>query len=65
MYICGMILNIDFVYALMAALLVSLISLVGLVYLLFSKLIMGQIIPYAVALAVGVLLGNAFFNLIP
>jgi zinc and cadmium transporter len=65
MYICGMILNIDFVYALMAALLVSLISLVGLVYLLFSKLIMGQIIPYAVALAVGVLLGNAFFHLIP
>lgn len=65
MYICAMILNIDFVYALMAAFLVSLVSLVGLVYLLFSKWLMGQIIPYAVALAVGVLLGNAFFHLIP
>ncbi|WP_158856649.1 ZIP family metal transporter [Lunatibacter salilacus] len=60
-----MIFTVDFVYALSAALLVSLISLVGLVFLLFDKLLMGKIIPYAVALAIGVLLGNAFFHLIP
>ncbi|HSI74293.1 MAG TPA: ZIP family metal transporter [Lunatimonas sp.] len=60
-----MIFTVDFIYALVAALLVSLISLVGLVYFLFNKLLIGQIIPYAVALAIGVLLGNAFFHLIP
>lgn len=65
MYICTMIFTVDFIYALSAALLVSLVSLVGLVYLLFNNLLMGQIIPYAVALAIGVLLGNAFFHLIP
>jgi zinc and cadmium transporter len=65
MYICGMILSVDFIYALIAALLVSLISLVGLVYLLFNKAAMGKIIPYMVALAIGILLGNAFFHLIP
>jgi len=65
MYICNMIFTVDFVYALVAGLLVSLISLIGLVYLLFNKLIREQIIPYAVALAIGVLLGNALFHLIP
>jgi zinc and cadmium transporter len=60
-----MIFSIEFIYALGAALLVSLLSLVGLVYLFFSKTLLVQCIPFVVALATGILLGNAFFHLIP
>lgn len=65
MYLCKMIFSVEFIYALGAALVVSLLSLVGLIFLFLSKSRLEQVIPYVVALATGILLGNAFFHLIP
>ena len=65
MYICALIIPVDFIYALGAALMVCLLSLVGFIYLFFTKPWIAQFLPYVVALATGVLLGNAFFHLIP
>ncbi len=48
-----------------AVLIVSLISLVGAVYLVFSRTILDRSTPWLVAFAAGTILGVVFFDLIP
>jgi zinc and cadmium transporter len=52
-------------YALMAGLIVSLVSFSGLFVIWLPQHRLAVIVPYLVALAVGVLLGDAFIHLIP
>ncbi len=52
-------------YALLSVLIVSLISLVGVVTLSFSRKFLNRIILFLVSFAVGSLLGGAFIHLLP
>ncbi|MFQ6676929.1 MAG: ZIP family metal transporter [Fidelibacterota bacterium] len=52
-------------YALGSVLIVSLISLVGIVTLTFSRVFLNKILLFLVSFAVGSLLGGAFIHLIP
>ena len=55
----------EFISALTAAFLVSTVAFIGLLYMLLPKKWVAKAIPLAIALAIGILLGNAFFHLIP
>lgn len=55
----------NFLYALTASLIVSLISLIGVLALLIKDRILQKVIIYLVAFAAGGLIGGAFFDLIP
>jgi len=55
----------DLFYALIAAFTISLLAFSGWVYRLVPEHKLQQVLPFALAVAIGVLLGNAFFHLIP
>jgi len=52
-------------YALGSILVVSLVSLVGLLFLSFDQKLLSRATPFLVALAAGALMGDAFIHLIP
>ncbi|WP_209329351.1 ZIP family metal transporter [Lunatimonas salinarum] len=57
--------GIAFGAALLSALAVGLVSLVGLVYQLVNRTFVNQALPWLLALTAGMLLGNVFFHLLP
>jgi zinc and cadmium transporter len=57
--------SLALVHALLAAFVVSLMAFVGLFYKLVPAEKLKRLLPWVLALAIGVLLGNAFFHLIP
>jgi len=54
-----------FLNALLASIIVSLISLLGLFFIFINKKILNQLTLFLVSFAVGGLLGDAFIHLIP
>jgi zinc and cadmium transporter len=54
-----------FLWILLSTLLVSIVSLVGIIILIISKNLVDRHIYFLVALSAGVLLGDAFFHLMP
>jgi zinc and cadmium transporter len=52
-------------WALLAVLAVSLISLIGAISFLVRREVLDVVVPYMVSVAVGALLGTAFFHMIP
>jgi zinc and cadmium transporter len=54
-----------FVYALSAVFIVSLISLLGAVFIVFQRKILDSITTYLLAFSSGILLGTTFYDLIP
>lgn len=65
MYICRMIGGFELVAALISALAVGLVALVGLVYQFVSRDFVTRYVPWVLALTAGILLGNVFFHLLP
>lgn len=57
--------NISFIYALLAALVVSLISLVGILTLSLKEKILEKILLMLISFSAGAMLGGAFFHLLP
>ncbi len=57
--------EITFIYVLGAVAITSLISLLGVLYFVFSKDVLTKLLPWLVAFAAGALLGTSFFDLIP
>jgi zinc and cadmium transporter len=55
----------DLLYSLLAAFAISLLAFSGWIYRLVPEHKLQQVLPFALAVAIGVLLGNAFFHLIP
>lgn len=55
----------DFIYAILASLLVSIISLVGICTLIFKKELLERILISLVGLSAGGLIGGAFFHMLP
>ncbi len=55
----------DLLYALFAAFAISLLAFSGWVYKLVPEKKLQQVLPFVLAVAIGVLLGNSFFHLIP
>jgi len=55
----------DLIYALTATLIVSLISLIGILTLLIKKRYLNKILFFFISFSAGSLLGSAFFHLIP
>ncbi|WP_198675378.1 ZIP family metal transporter [Pleomorphovibrio marinus] len=55
----------NFIFALLGAFSVSLIAMVSGVFLFITPKQLEHVLPWAICLAIGVLLGNAFFHLIP
>ncbi len=53
------------IYSLVSVLIVSLVSLIGVLFLFFKESLLRKILFFLVSLSAGVLLGNAFFHLIP
>jgi len=56
---------INFLIPIIASILISLLSLVGIIFLSFKKQTLEKIILYLVSLSAGTLLGGAFIHLIP
>lgn len=56
---------VTFVYALTAVTVVSLLSLLGALFLVLQRRIFAAIITYTLAISSGVLLGSVFFDLLP
>ncbi|MCC5935834.1 MAG: ZIP family metal transporter [Lunatimonas sp.] len=65
MYLCKMIGGFELVAALISALAVGLVALVGLVYQFVSREFVTRYVPWVLALTAGILLGNVFFHLLP
>lgn len=57
--------SITVIYALISVAAVSLISLIGLSVIFFNENALKRFLPYALSLAAGAMLGNAFLHLIP
>ena len=57
--------GMNLVYALIASIVVSLISLVGVVALIIKDNVLNKIIIFMVAFAAGSLIGSAFLDIIP
>ncbi len=57
--------NIIWIYILISTLVVSLVSLTGIVFISLNKNMLSKIIHYLVSFAIGGLFGGAFFHLIP
>ena len=55
----------NFIFALIASIIVSLISLIGIFALLISDNLLRKAIIFLIAFAAGGLIGGAFFDLIP
>jgi zinc and cadmium transporter len=55
----------DLLYSLLAAFAISLLAFSGWIYKLVPEPKLQQVLPFALAVAIGILLGNAFFHLIP
>ncbi len=57
--------NIQFLYAIIAVLIVSLISLIGVLTLSINKKFLNKILIFFVSFSVGALLGDSFIHLLP
>lgn len=55
----------DLLYSLLSAFAVTLLAFSGWIYRLVPEHKLQQVLPFVLAIAIGVLLGNAFFHLIP
>lgn len=57
--------EINFLFAIIAAFSLSLVTLVGFVYCFITAGAFSKLLPWILSLTVGVLLGNVFFHLVP
>lgn len=57
--------SVTFIYIVLSVLVVSLVSLIGVLFFFFKKDSLMQFLPWLIAFAAGALLGASFFDLIP